>query len=150
MINLDSLIVGEIAYVYGDAGDDGVVRDWILDRARAEGIEVTTQPGENPEFPAGTTCDCSDHAPFVERGIRYAYFESTNWALGEKDGYVQVDPRFGDGGRVWHTAYDTLDYIDTTFPGRADERFEVFGRLLALTLTEFTPPRDVPPPAGPR
>jgi Zn-dependent M28 family amino/carboxypeptidase len=140
MINLDSLIVGEIAYVYGNEGEGGVVRDWILERARAEGVDLVTQPGANPEFPAGTTCDCSDHAPFVERGIRYAYFESTNWSLGDNDGYVQVDPRYGQAGRVWHTPYDTIEYIDGTFPGRADARFDLLGTMLIATLTEFTIP----------
>ena len=37
MINLDSLIAGEIAYVYGDFGEAGVIRDWILALASAEG-----------------------------------------------------------------------------------------------------------------
>jgi len=137
MINLDSLIVGELAYVYGDPGDAGVLRDWILARARQEGFDLTTQAGANPDYPAGTTCDCSDHAPFVEAGIRYAYFESTNWGLGDRDGYVQVDPRFGEGGRVWHTRFDTTEYIDATFQGRADQRLALFGRMLYLTLTEY-------------
>ena len=86
MINLDSLIAGEIAYIYGDSGDAGVIRDWVIARASENGQELQTQPGENPEFPAGTTCDCSDHAPFAEAGIQYSYFEPTNWSLGNKDG----------------------------------------------------------------
>ncbi len=140
MINLDSLIAGDIAYVYGDFGDAGTMRDWVLARAGEEGRELQTQPGENPEFPAGTTCDCSDHAPFAEAGIQYAYFESTNWSLGDKDGYVQVDPRYGEDGYIWHTPFDTLDYIDRSFPGRADQRLELFSALLYRTLTEFTAP----------
>ncbi len=138
MINLDSLIVGEIAYVYGSAGPDGVLRDWILARALEDGLRLRTQTGENPEYPAGTTCDCSDHAPFKDAGIQYAYFESTNWALGDKDGYVQVDARYGEDGRVWHTPFDTLDYIDRTFPGRADARLALFASLLYRALTEYT------------
>ena len=140
MINLDSLIAGEIAYVYGDFGAEGVIRDWVLALADAEGDTLQTQPGENPDYPAGTTCDCSDHAPFEEAGIPYAYFESTNWSLGDKDGYVQVDPQYGEDGYIWHTRFDTLDYIDQTFPGRADQRLELFSRLLYRTLTEFTEP----------
>jgi alkaline phosphatase isozyme conversion protein len=140
MINLDSLIAGEIAYVYGDFGEYGVIRDWVLALADAEGDTLRTQPGENPEYPAGTTCDCSDHAPFADAGIPYAYFESTNWSLGEKDGYVQVDPQYGEDGYIWHTRFDTLAYIDQTFPGRADQRLELFSRLLYRTLTEFTEP----------
>jgi hypothetical protein len=140
MVNLDSLVVGEIAYVYGSAGDRGVIRDWILRRASEVGMDLRTQAGENPEYPAGTTCDCSDHAAFDEAGIQYVYFESTNWSLGDKDGYVQVDPRYGEGGRVWHTRFDTLDYIDRTFPGRVDQRLGLFSAMLYRTLTEFAAP----------
>ena len=53
MINLDSLIAGEIAYVYGDFGAEGVIRDWVLALADAEGDTLQTQPGENPDYPAG-------------------------------------------------------------------------------------------------
>jgi alkaline phosphatase isozyme conversion protein len=140
MINVDSVIVGEIAYVYGDLGDDGVVRNWVLANATEDSGAIQTQEGENPEFPAGTTCDCSDHTPFKDAGIQYAYFESTNWRLGDKDGYVQVDPEYGEDGQVWHTRFDTIDYIDRTFPGRADTRFELFSDLLYQTLTRFTLP----------
>ena len=140
MINLDSLIVGEVAYVYGNAGADGVLREWILARAAEDGVRLQTQTGEHPEFPAGTTCECSDHAPFEDAGVQYAYFESTNWLLGDRDGYVQVDPRYGEDGRVWHTPFDTLEYIDRTFPGRADARLALFSGLLFRTLTEFTAP----------
>jgi hypothetical protein len=140
MINVDSVVVGEIAYVYGSPGERGVLRDWVLARASEAGLDLRTQGGENPEYSAGTTCDCSDHAPFDEVGIPYAYFESTNWSLGDKDGYVQVDPRFGEDGRVWHTRFDTLDYIDRTFPGRADQRLELFSGMLYRVLTEFSAP----------
>ncbi len=140
MINLDSLIAGDIAYVYGDAGDAGVVRQWILARAQEQNLDLRTQSGENPRFPAGTTGDFSDHAPFEDAGIQYAYFESTNWALGERDGYVQVDPRFGEAGYIWHTPFDTLAYIESTFPGRINERLELFATLLFELLTEFDLP----------
>ena len=138
MINVDSLIAGDIAYVYGSEGDSGVLRDWILDRAAGSDAGLVTQGGANPEYPAGTTGDFSDHAPFENAGIEYAYFESTNWALGERDGYVQVDPRYGEGGYIWHTPYDTLDYIETHFPGRADARLQLFSRMLYRVLTEFS------------
>ncbi len=140
MINLDSLIAGDIAYVYGNAGDSGIVRDWILTRAGEQGVELQTQPGENPEYPAGTTGDFSDHAPFEDSGIEYAYFESTNWTLGERDGYVQVDPQFGEDGYIWHTPFDTMDYIETIFPGRIDERLRLFATMLYQVLTEYTFP----------
>jgi alkaline phosphatase isozyme conversion protein len=139
MINLDSLVAGDVAYVYGSRGDDGVIRDWVLRIAAEEDLDLVTQAGVNPTYPPGTTGDFSDHGPFEDVGIQYAYFESTNWALGNKDGYVQVNERFGDEGYIWHTPYDTLDYIDRTFPGRVDQRLRLFSSMLHRVLTEFGP-----------
>jgi alkaline phosphatase isozyme conversion protein len=140
MINLDSLIAGDFAYVYGDRGDRGVVRDWVLARAREQGLDLRTQPGENPEYPMGTTGEFSDHASFEDVGIQYAYFESTNWSLGERDGYVQVDPQLGENGYIWHTPFDTMGYIESTFPGRIDARLHLFATMLYQVLTEFSAP----------
>ena len=140
MINLDSVIAGDRAYVYGDAGQAGVLRDWLLGKARDEGLPLQTQTGENPQYPSGTTGDFSDHVPFREAGVPYTYFESTNWSLGDVDGYTEVDPQWGEGGEIWHTRFDTLDYLDETFPGRIDARLALFSRMLYRALTEFTAP----------
>ena len=140
MINLDSLIAGDVAYVYGSPGKSGVIRDWVLDRAAVMGVPLVTQPGANPDYPKGTTGDFSDHAPFEDAGIQYVYFESTNWALGDRDGYTQVDPGYGEDGYIWHTRYDTLEYIGRTFPGRIEERLGLFNRMLYEVLTRFGSP----------
>jgi alkaline phosphatase isozyme conversion protein len=140
MINLDSLIAGDMTYVYGDAGEKGFLRDWLLDMAHKEGLDLRTQTGENPIYPAGTTGDWSDHAPFQTRGVPYAYFEATNWGLGARDGYTQVDERLGVGGEIWHTKYDNLAYIDETFPGRVDQHLELFVTALFNALTQFKIP----------
>jgi alkaline phosphatase isozyme conversion protein len=137
MINLDSLTAGDIAYIYGDPGAKGVIRNWALDYAAKNKLPLQTQPGENPKYPAGTTGDWSDHAPFKDAGIPYTYLESTNWTLGDKDGYTQVDPQYGKDGEIWHTQYDTLDYIDATFPGRVQQRLELYVKVLEAVLTEF-------------
>ena len=137
MINLDSLIAGDIAYVYGDAGEAGMIRDWALEFAKEHNLDLQTQPGTLPEYPPGTTGDFSDHAPFKALGIPYTYFESTNWMLGDKDGYVQVSPEYGENGKIWHTRYDTIEYIDTTFPGRIQERLNLFVTVLEGILTEY-------------
>lgn len=137
MINIDSVTAGDLAYVYGTGGEAGRIRDWVLAEADAEGLELQTQDIGNPEYPAGTTCNCSDHAPFEDAGIQYAYFESTNWVLGERDGYTQVSTTLGENGKIWHTPYDTLAYIEDTFPGRVESRLQLFSRLLYRVLTEY-------------
>ena len=137
MINLDSLTAGDLAYIYGDRGKRGAIRDWALDFAQENGLALQTQLGENPQYPLGTTGDWSDHVPFKEAGIPYTYLESTNWTLGKKDGYTQVSTDYGENGEIWHTEYDTLEYINRTFPGRVQERLELFVVLLEAILTEF-------------
>jgi Zn-dependent M28 family amino/carboxypeptidase len=137
MINLDSVAAGDFAYVYGDKGELGSIRDWALQFASDNDLVLQTQSGENPKYPAGTTGDWSDHAPFKDAGIPYAYFESTNWTLGNKDGYTQVDPQYGKNGEIWHTSHDTLDYINKIFPGRIQERLHLFVTVLQGVLTEY-------------
>ena len=137
MINADSVTAGDIAYVYGDQGKRGAIRDWALDFAQKNGIALQTQLGQNPKYPLGTTGDWSDHAAFKKAGIPYAYLESTNWTLGKKDGYTQVGTEYGKEGEIWHTQYDTLEYINATFPGRIQERLRLFVTMLEAILTEF-------------
>jgi alkaline phosphatase isozyme conversion protein len=140
MINLDSLAVGDYTYIYGNEGDAGVIRDWALKYAANNQYSLITQPGKNPDYPAGTTIDASDHAPFLHRGIQYAYFEATNWDLGELDGYTQVNIQLGEKGEIWHTRFDTLEYIQKTFPGRMEDRLKLFSNMLMHILTEYTVP----------
>lgn len=137
MINLDSVTAGDMAYVYGDEGKKGAIRDWTLKFAKDHNLTLQTQTGENPTYPAGTTGDWSDHAPFKNAGIQYAYFESTNWTLGDKDGYTQVSKNYGVDGEIWHTEYDTLEYINKTFPDRMQERLKLFVTLLEAILTQY-------------
>lgn len=136
MINLDSITAGDLAYIYGDEGERGRIRDWALGFARENGLALQSQPGENAEYPAGTTGDWSDHVPFKQAGIPYTYLEATNWSLGDKDGYTQVAAAYGENGKIWHTEYDTLEYINATFPGRIQERLNLFVTVLEAVLTE--------------
>jgi Zn-dependent M28 family amino/carboxypeptidase len=137
MINLDSLVAGDIAYVYGDAGTPHSLRDWILDMAHAYGFELEGETAQDMIEEDGSPCDCSDYAPFEDVGITYAYFEATNWNVGDKDGWTQVDPRYGDNGQIWHTQFDTISQIEGLFPGRIDQHLGLFATLLYKTLTEF-------------
>lgn len=137
MINLDSLAVGDYTYIYGNEGEEGVIRDWALDYAEESGLNLITQSGKNPEYPEGTTVDESDHAAFLYRGIQYAYLEATNWDLGDMDGYTQVKGPYGVKGKIWHTKFDTLEYIETTFPGRLDQHLALFSKVLTHILTNY-------------
>lgn len=135
MINLDSLIAGDITYVYGDAGR-GSLRDWIIRAAADAGFDLQARTAKQLDQPDGTPCDCADYDAFQESGIPFAYFEATNWDL-SPDAMTQVDPDLGEDGAIRHTEYDTLDYIDATFPGRIDHHLNVFITLLYDALTRF-------------
>lgn len=140
MINLDSCIAGDNMHVYGDEGENGWIRELALDIAERRELDLTTQEGQNPEYPAGTTGLWSDHAPFVAKGIPYAYFEATNWDLGDMDGYTQVDYQYGENGEIWHTGYDNIAYIEDTFPGRIEERLSTFAEVLTNLLVQLEEP----------
>jgi acetylornithine deacetylase/succinyl-diaminopimelate desuccinylase-like protein len=137
MINLDSLAAGDLAYIYGDGEPGASIREWALRKSGELGLELHTQPGENPEYPAGTTGDWSDHAPFKQAGVSYAYLESTNWSLGDKDGYTQTSPNIGNQGQIWHSSFDSIPFIEETFPGRLDQRLRLFTSVLFHILTGF-------------
>ncbi|MHC1782865.1 MAG: M20/M25/M40 family metallo-hydrolase [Anaerolineaceae bacterium] len=136
MVNMDSLIAGEIMYVYGDADIEGNLRDWIMADARKNDLEIegkTADELDPPEDP----CECSDYFPFKVANIPYIYFEATNWNLGEMDGWTQVDPDLGDNGMIWHTQYDTIEYIEKIAPDRIDDRLETYVTVLVDALTEY-------------
>lgn len=60
MVNLDSLIAGDNAYVYSGDGEGRNIRDWLLDWAENEEVPLQIQTG-----------DWSDHAPFKHVGIPF-------------------------------------------------------------------------------
>jgi len=135
MVNLDSLIAGDFLYIYGDAGA-GTMRDWIIAAAADKGFDLDARTAVELDNPDGTPCDCADYGPFQEAGIPFAFFEATNWDL-NADGMVQVDRALGQRGYIRHTKYDTVAYIDATFPRRIDEHFEVCIALLYDVLTQW-------------
>lgn len=134
MVNLDSLIAGDIAYVYGNANEQGKYRDYVLELAKTNQLTLTNQPGKNSDYPAGTTGPYSDHAPFEALGMSFIYFESTNWDMGAKDGYTQSSPDKGAEGDFWHTKYDNFKDIEKAFPGRPAERLNTVATLLEKLL----------------
>ncbi len=138
MIDLDSLVAGDIAYVYSDE-QQSAARDWALDWAIGNGLDLQTVKNvklTNPDKGVGS----SDYAAFQAVGIPYVYFNSTDWNLGNKDGLTQVDPRYGENGVIRHTKDDTLAYLDATFPGRVDQHLNLFISVLYNMLTQYEAP----------
>jgi len=139
MINLDSLIAGDISYVYGDAGP-GTMHEWIVEMASENGLALESKTALDLNNEDGSLCECSDYDVFQKAGIPFVYFESTNWNLGQKDGMTQVDPGLAEAGVVRHTQFDTVDAITELFPGRIEQQFNLYVTLLYKTLTEFQYP----------
>ncbi|MEI8132263.1 MAG: M28 family peptidase [Leptolinea sp.] len=139
MINLDSLVAGNLAYVYGDAGPD-TLRDWILDMATKSGIKLEGKTAADLNNDDGSLCECSDYDAFQQENIPFVYFEATDWSLGENDGMTQVDPNFGDEGEIRHTKFDTIETINQLFPDRIEQKLNLFVTLLVNTLTDFKLP----------
>jgi Zn-dependent M28 family amino/carboxypeptidase len=136
MVNLDSLVAGDYAYVYGNEGEKGKYRERLLAMAEELHLPLITQDVGNPCYPRGTTLDASDHVPFKNRGLAFVYFESTNWTLGDKDGYTQVALEYGENGKIWHTRYDRLSYLEEHFSGRTTRRLALFSRMLKNLVLE--------------
>lgn len=136
MIDLNSLIAGDIAYAFSDEGQQSIVRDWALEWATGNGLNLQTIREVDLTDPASGK-GLSDYAPFRDVGIPYVYFTTANWNLGDKKGQTQVDPQYGNQGVIRHTEYDTLAYLDSTFPGRVDDHLNLFISILYNLLTQF-------------
>ncbi len=135
MLNLDSLAAGDNTYLYSDEGEKARLRDWALAWAGQHGFNLqTVKNADLTDEGYGT----SDHFAFQQVGIPFGYFEATNWSLGAKDGYTQVDSQFGEAGEIWHTQFDNLEYLDKTFPGRVEAHLNLFVSVLQAILTEYS------------
>lgn len=127
MVNIDSIAAGEFPYVYGDADP---LKGWIMNEALSLGTELRTVSTDRLHNDA-------DYVAFMGAGVSFVYFEATNWELGDRDGFTQVDPRYGRNGAIMHTRYDTLSYLDATFPGRVDAHLALYIALLERIATEY-------------
>ena len=134
MINLDSLAAGDNTYIYSDEGQKARLRDWTLTWAGQNSLDLQTIRDVDLTY---NGYGISDHFAFQQVGIPFVYFEATNWNLGDQDGYTQVAQEYGEDGKVWHTRYDTLAYLDETFPGRVDAHLNLFTRCLLAILTQY-------------
>ncbi|WP_423188427.1 M20/M25/M40 family metallo-hydrolase [Alkalibacterium sp. f15] len=137
MVNLDTIIAGDYAYVYGGSNGIGWVRDQALNISDELGLDLITQTGLHPDHKWGETGDWSDHAPFNAKDIPVAYFESTNWLIQDDagnylDGYIETEE-----GPIMHTGNDTLDYIELKYPGRIMDRLNTNVRVLENLMIDI-------------
>ena len=136
MINFDSLIVGDKLYIH--AGEDGKTgpRDEMLRLIRLRKLPIEMQPGLNPDYPAGLTPDgFSDYTAFRQAGLPIVAFESTNWEIGDLDGYEQTE----EFGSFWHTEWDDLPTIEEMLPGRPMVRLAAYTTLVFEYLKHVNP-----------
>ena len=152
MINMDSLICGDYTCIYGGVQDDETqtVNDaeaYYNAVAVAEqlGLKFETNPWtwenpapgyDTPDYASPSTGDWSDHVGFKNKGIKYLYFEATNWYIPgpyyEYDGYGETYLI----GMLMNTENDYLEYIEKYFPGRPLEHLAKFSALLNALLTQ--------------
>lgn len=142
MINIDSMVTGDKLYAH--AGENSVanpelgkLRDQMLRIGKELNIAITTNPGGDPAYPAGTGC-CSDGDSFDPLNIPVLYLEATNWDLGDLDGYTQTDNPAIPGGATWHNpTRDNEEYLNSALgQERIGERLRDVSRLLTRLLLE--------------
>lgn len=142
VINLDSLVVGDKLYFNSGETTPASVRKLTRDRAltiaHSLGIQASTNPGLNKDYPKGTGC-CSDAEVFDKAGIPVLSVEATNWSLGKKDGYQQraKSHAFPDG-TSWHDVrLDNQQYLDKTLPGRIERRGREVMKIMLPLVKEL-------------
>lgn len=144
MINLDSLITGDMMYAH--AGQNSTanpaltsLREHTFQIARELNIPLFTNPGLDPQYPKGTGC-CSDGEPFEPLKIPILYVEATNWELGDLDGYTQTNNPKIPGGSTWHDPAEDNKTVLTNAFGQAciDLRLRDYSRLLSRLVLELT------------
>ena len=139
MLDLDSLVAGDVAYAYSEE-TQSAARDWALEWALGNGFDLQTIRNVSLTFPDTKGIGSSDYAPFQAVGIPFIYFNSTDWSLGDKKGTTQVDTKYGEDGVIRHTRFDTLSYLDSNFPGRVDQRLNMYIAVVSNLLTQYEAP----------
>jgi len=142
MINFDSLIVGDKLYIHAGNNMKTWARDAMLRLIRRYKLPIEMQPGlykgddPDPGYAAGFTPDWfSDYTAFNQAGIPIVAFESTNWEIGDLDGYEQTE----EWGSFWHTPWDTLAKIEELYPERPMVRLHAYTTLVFQFLKHLNP-----------
>ena len=142
MVNFDSLIFGDKLYIHAGNNFKTWARDEMLRLIRLRKLPIEMQPGlypfpeEDPGYAAGFTPDgFSDYTAFNQAGIPIVAFESTNWEIGDLDGYTQTVLY----GSYWHTPNDTLEAIEAVYPDRPMVRLNAYTTLVFEFLKHLNP-----------
>jgi alkaline phosphatase isozyme conversion protein len=142
MVNFDSLIVGDKLYIHAGNNMKTWARDAMLRLIRLHKLPIEMQPGlydgpdPDPGYAAGFTPDgFSDYTAFNQAGIPIVAFESTNWEIGDLDGYEQTE----EWGSFWHTPWDTLEKIEELYPDRPMVRLHAYTTLVFEFLKHLNP-----------
>ena len=125
MINLDSLIAGDKLYVDAVGDTAQAVADKAINFASQSNIDLLAMPETDGSSIKGS----SDHIHFDNVGIDTLFFCATNWDEGNHDGVTQTKKH----GAIWNSQYDTLSYIEKSFPGRALKHLEMFAPIIYQT-----------------
>ena len=137
MINFDSLIAGDFRYIHAGFNRKTWARDEMLEIIDRLDLGIITQPGLNKKYPAGLTPNgFSDYTAFNKKGMPIVAFESTNWSVGDLDGYQQTAlPPY----EFWHTENDVLEIIEGYYPGRPMAHLHAYTELVYTFLSELEP-----------
>ena len=137
MINFDSLIAGDFRYIHAGFNRKTWARDAMLEIIDRLDLGIITQPGLNKKYPAGFTPNgFSDYTAFNKKGMPIVAFESTNWSVGDLDGYQQTAlPPY----EFWHTENDVLEIIEGYYPGRPLAHLHAYTELVYTFLSELEP-----------
>jgi alkaline phosphatase isozyme conversion protein len=136
MINFDSLLVGDKLYIHAGFNEKTWARDQMLRLVRLHKLPIGIQPGWNLLYPAGLTPDgFSDYTAFNDADIPIVAFESTNWEIGDYDGWIQTEKY----GEFWHTSNDNLATIEELLPGRPMVRLNAYATLVFEFLKHLNP-----------
>lgn len=99
-------------------------------------------PQNSVAYSPAQCANVSDYQAFVDKGIEYIYFEATNWyAMGKRlnsdsyTGYFETtDTSVGKNGMFMNTKYDTFENLNTLYPGRIVEHFNIYSILLSSLI----------------
>jgi hypothetical protein len=109
-------------------------RDEMLRLIPLHKLPIGIQPGG--WWPAGLTPDWfSDYTAFSQAGIPIVAFESTNWEIGDLDGWIQTE----EYDSFWHTSNDNLATIEELLPGRPMVRLRAYTTLVFEFLKHLNP-----------